>query len=541
MRRLFPEEQQESPYCLSERKDMPSLKNSEIQDVQNHLSELEEKTREFHEGKISIKDYKGYSGHYGTFGQRKAKNNMLRLRMDAGIITKEKMKFIVDFIRSHECGPLHSATCQTLQVHDLSAENVVDGIEEALKAGIITYGTGGDYPRNIMCSPLAGVDPNEIFDVSPYAIRTAEYLIDEIDDPKMPRKMKTAFSGGDYCNPHATYRDLGFVARKNGTFDVYAAGGLGPNPRFGTRVAENVLPENVLYYVRAMINTYRKYGDNKNKTRARTRYMIESLGGEEAFKDAYLAELDVVKNDPSLKITDLPDRTITKKPDGSLPPEDWRIVPQKQEGLYAVRYHAISGDPDPDVFCRLYETIEPMEQVEMHTSPEQTFFITNLTGNEAKKVLDVIADDCARSPFESSVSCVGASRCLIGVRDSQALLHDLIDHVRKAGIPASALPQIHISGCPNSCGAHQTGRIGLRGTVKVVDKKVLPAYGLFIGGSDTQDHSIMGEMVGTLPEEKIVEFILRLGNTVAASGLDYDSWIEKDPEQLKSVAEEFFI
>lgn len=520
---------------------MPSLKQSELEDLKSNLADLEQKTKDFHDGKVSIKDYKGYSGHYGTFGERGHKSNMLRLRMNAGELTKEKMKFIVDFINSHDTGKIHSATCQTVQIHDLNAEDVVDGIKKALDAGIITYGTGGDYPRNIMCSPLSGIDPDEAFDVSPYALKAADYLVDFIDDPLMPRKMKTAFSSGDLCNTHATYRDLGFVARKNGKFDVYAAGGLGPNPRFGVQVAENVDPEDVLYYIRAMINTFKKYGDNKNKARARTRYMVEELGGEDGFRKAYLGEFDAIKDDPTLKITDIRERNWTKKGDGSLPPDDWRIFKQKQDGLYAVKYHPAGGCPDHQVFTKLYETIEPMEEVELRTSPEQTFFIINLTGDEAKKVLDVVEDDSAKNEFESSVSCIGAAICQVGLRDSQGLLKELIQKVREAGIPDHALPQIHISGCPSSCGAHQTGRIGIRGNIKVADRKVIPAFSLFIDGSDTQDHSQMGEMIGILPAEQVADFIIKLGKAVADSGLPYDEWHAKNPEALKEVAHEFLI
>ena len=37
----------------------------------------------------------------------------------------------------------------------------------------------------------------------------------------------------------------GFVAREDGKFDVYSAGGLGNNPRFGVKVAEAALPEDI--------------------------------------------------------------------------------------------------------------------------------------------------------------------------------------------------------------------------------------------------------------------------------------------------------
>ena len=49
-----------------------------------------------------------------------------------------------------------------------------------------------------------------------------------------------------------------------------------------------------------------------------------------------------------------------------------------------------------------------------------------------------------------------------------ALLQACVEAVREADIPNGALPQMHISGCPSSCGTHQTGEIGFRGAVKRV-------------------------------------------------------------------------
>ena len=36
---------------------------------------------------------------------------------------------------------------------------------------------GGDYPRNVMASPLSGAECGEYFDVLPWAEKTAEYLL----------------------------------------------------------------------------------------------------------------------------------------------------------------------------------------------------------------------------------------------------------------------------------------------------------------------------------------------------------------------------
>lgn len=135
---------------------------------------------------------------------------------------------------------MHLTTCQTLQFHDLDEATVKTLAVEALKCGIVTRGGGGDFPRNVTVSPLSGIEKGEYFNVLPWALAAADYLMTYIKGPKLPRKLKVGFSNTPANLTHATFRDLGFAAREDGTFDVYSAGGLGNNPAFGVKVAEKV-------------------------------------------------------------------------------------------------------------------------------------------------------------------------------------------------------------------------------------------------------------------------------------------------------------
>ncbi len=47
---------------------------------------------------------------------------------------------------------LKLTTCQTIQLHDLTAGQVPVIMEDAMESGIITKGGGGDNPRNVMAS-----------------------------------------------------------------------------------------------------------------------------------------------------------------------------------------------------------------------------------------------------------------------------------------------------------------------------------------------------------------------------------------------------
>lgn len=498
------------------------------------LPAFKEKTAAFYAGEIDRNSYKGFSGLYGSYAQRGGNASMLRLRMTAGRVTKEKLSFVADAIRRHGVNMVHFTTCQSIQFHNLQQEALCSIMEDALHANIVTMGGGGDFPRNVMCSPLSGTEEGEYFDVLPYAEAAADYLMHFIKAEKMPRKLKVCFSNSPKNLPHATYRDLGFAARGDGTFDIYSAGGLGNHPRFGVKVAEAVQPEDILYYIKAMWLTFRAYGNYENRGKARTRYMQDTLGGPEGYRKAFLEKLQEVRNSgEDLSFTaDL--HSCTKNGDGSTI-SDRRVYSQKQDGLYTVCWHPIGGQPDVTTFCALSDLLAEIPDAELRLAPDESAYIINLTGTEAAKVLAITAANTAQSLFETAVSCIGAGICQVGVRDSQALLASCVKAVREAELPDGALPQIHISGCPSSCGTHQTGALGFRGGVK----KSHPAYVLYVNGCELQGKEAMGRELGTILEQDVPAFLTDLGKTVAASGLDFRAWNTANPDGIFKAAEKY--
>lgn len=507
------------------------------QEWKKDLPAFREKTEEFYAGKIDKNAYKGFSGLYGSYAQKGGKASMLRLRMTAGQVTRDKLFFIAKALHQYRVPRLHFTTCQTIQLHDLGADAVCGIMEEALDHDIVTMGGGGDFPRNVMCSPLSGVECGEYFDVLPYARAAADYLMTFIKAEKMPRKLKVCFSNSPANLTHATFRDLGFAAREDKSFDVYSAGGLGNNPRFGVKVAEAVAPDQILYYIKAMWLTFRAYGNYENRGKARTRYMQEALGGPDAYKKAYLEKLEEVYQGGE-DLTVSPKIREIAKTGGDSRISGRRIIPQKQTGLYAVSWHPIGGQPSPETFCALSSLLETIPEAEIRLAPDETAYIINLTGEEAEKVLSVTSDG-AETLFETSVSCIGANTCQVGVRDSQGLLNACIKAVREAGIPDGALPRIHISGCPSSCGTHQIGAFGFRGGVKMVDKKPLPAFVFYVNGCDLQGKEAMGQEVGTMAETQIPQFLAALGRTVADSKKSFEAWNQENPGAVIQIANAF--
>lgn len=535
------------------------MNQSLMTEFKEDLKDFREMTEKFYAKEVSVKDYKGFSGGFGSYAQRGGEASMLRLRMPGGRITKEKLKFLVDAIAAYDVRRVHLTTCQTVQFHDLGMKAVCDIMERAMEVGIITRGGGGDFPRNVMVSPLSGVEQGEYFDVLPYAERAGDYLMGMIKTVKLPRKLKVGFSNSPANVTHATFRDLGFIAKENGLFDVYSAGGLGNNYKMGVKVAENVKPEEVLYYVEAMVRTFTTYGNYESRAKSRTRYMQETLGVE-GYKKAYQEKLLEVKaefkdsllikessvsaeqeSNTEESVVNIKEQESQLKNVAAYPQTESaseRVITQKQAGLYAVAYHPVGGMVPAQKFEEIYEGIKNAAKAEVRVAPDETLYIINLNAQQAEKIHKITADG-AKNLFETSVSCIGSTVCQIGLRDSQGLLASIVEAVEPYHFADGVLPRIHISGCPSSCGTHQIGKLGFRGASKSVNGKAEPAFAFYVNGQDTQGEERFGEEWGVMLATDIPKFFVELGTVISDEKVSYEQWYKKNMDTLKNIVEPY--
>ena len=196
--------------------------------------------------------------------------------------------------------------------------------------------------------------------------------------------------------------------------------------------------------------------------------------------------------------------------------------------------------PKVSKFGEIYESIKDVSDAEVRIAPDETIYIINLTAKEAENVLEA-TDDGAETLFESSVSCIGATICQVGVRDSQGLLRTLVETEKEYDFADGVLPQIHISGCTSSCGTHQIGKIGFHGGVKRIDGEAEPVFTLHVNGCDRQGEEVFGESWGVIKESDIPAFLMEVGKAVQQEGVVFDTWYEKAPEKLKEIAEKYLV
>lgn len=484
---------------------------------------LRSKGKDFLDGKLSRNDFKGFSGGMGCYAQKETGKFMIRLRMPSGVVTKEHFRLVLDSARKNGLKQIHFTTRQAIQLHDLTIDQVCDIMKEAIDHDLFTRGSGGNYPRNVALSPLAGVDREEAFDVTPYARQVGEYFFKNVTSYKLPRKLKVAFSSSPADTGCATINDVGFIGVLHDgrpMFRMWLAGGMGGSPALALPYDELVEPTDVLYYVEAMVRLFTAEGDYENKGRARARFIPRRMGTE-AFMKCYKKHLEQVKETCVFE-------GIEPELSGEIPPVqetgNSRIIPQKQDGWYTVVLHPLCGQLLLEDGETLYEMLSDIFSAELRLSMDEEIYVRNLTKDQAHQLYETMKDRMMTENITMSVSCVGTPTCQTGVNQSQKLCRAIV--MKTAGLKGNYLPKTYISGCPNCCSRHPVAGLGFSGRWVKIGEKNVEAFDCYIGGKVGMDISSMGENAGTVLADKIPDMLYELGKVLEDTDTSYADALE---------------
>ena len=209
------------------------------------IDDLEALIGKFRSGELEAVALKARRVPFGCYEQRKDGAYMVRMRATGGDVTLAQLVQLAELAERYGSAFVHITTRQEFQIHDLALESIVPVMHALLQVGLSSRGGGGNTVRNIVVSPTAGIDVNEVFDPSPYAFALTTRLIAEPDSWNLPRKLKIAFSNSPADTAFAQFTDIGFIASlRNGErgFKVYVAGGFGAKSSVGHLLHELFRP-----------------------------------------------------------------------------------------------------------------------------------------------------------------------------------------------------------------------------------------------------------------------------------------------------------
>src|SRR6266581_79980 len=142
----------------------------------------------------------------------------------------------------------------------------------------------------------AGTAPSEPFDVSPYCIALHEYFLFNPLNLTLPRKFKIAIEGCEHDCAQAPVNDIGLYAKvRDGArgFSLHAGGGLGAQPFLAKPMRDFVPADDLLVWCEAIVRIQHRFGERKNRSRARMKYLAQRMGLEK-FRAAIEGEVERV-------------------------------------------------------------------------------------------------------------------------------------------------------------------------------------------------------------------------------------------------------
>ena len=519
---------------------------SELEDLNNpvvarDILDLEKKIRLFRDGKIDSEKFRSLRLVRGIYGQRQEGVQMIRIKLPYGRVSTKQLRRIADISDEYASSTLHATTRQDIQIHYVSLDKTPELWSKLEKDEITTREACGNTVRNITASATAGIDPNEPFDVSPYAHEMFRYFLRNPICQEMGRKFKIAFSSSEEDTAFAFIHDLGFIPRiafgKRG-FRVVIGGGLGANPYLAQLAYEFLEEDQIIPFAEAVLRVFDRYGERNRRMKARLKFLLDDFGLEklmllvEEEKKAlkyktYHIDTEILP-DPVIPEVLTYDNVTTideKKYDR------WcktNVIKQKQQGFFGVYVKVPLGNLSSKLSRHFADIVDLYASNELRITVNQGYLI-RFVRPEALKPLYVALDNVglAEPGFDSVAditACPGTDTCNLGISDSTSISLELEKVVREEfpDLIYNHDIKIKISGCPNSCGQHGLASIGFHGsTIKDKQGKVMPALVVLLGGGKLQNgEGIISDKIIKIPSKRGPQALRFLLNDYEANSLD---------------------
>lgn len=510
-----------------------------VQDIQ----ELKGKILDYALGKIRDDEFRGIRTSRGVYSQRQFGVQMVRIKVPLGKLSFRQLLCIADVSDQYASNYLHLTTRQAIQIYGASLGKTPELWAALEKEGITLRGSGGNTVRNVTASPTAGIDPSELFDVTPYAYAVYEYFLRNPVSQEMGRKIKISFSSSDDDTAFTCIHDLGFIpkvklvhgAQQRG-FKVLFGGGLGAQPMLA-HVASDFLPEAELVpFIEATLRFFNRYGERNNRHKARLKFLVNQLGMEEVLR---LIEKEKIAVNPLAYQVAFPS-TLLSLPSGEVSNGNTTIVnaekyqhwlatnvfAQKQLGFYGVSVKINGGDLTSEQARKFISAIQGLVADEIRITPTQGFLLRYVS-KEALPVLFHNLDELGLAePGGESVAdittCRGTNTCNLGIANSLGLagvLEQLIYEKYERLIYNRDI-KIKISGCMNSCGHHGLAQIGFHGSSIKANNKVVPAVQVLLGGSVLGDgRARIADKIIKVPSKRAPQLLASVLDDYATNAL----------------------
>lgn len=420
------------------------------------------------------------------YGTRAQDGFLVRIRIPTGILNLQQLKVIAGLLTKLECDRLQITNRANLQIRGVQRAIDPSEFSELQIAGLAATDPQTDHLRNLMASPTAGIDPNELLDTRPYIQQIDQFLQQHPEYGDLSAKFSIGLDGGG---------DVGIGTRSPVTWEhrlndiqFTAIQSEGQPVRFLLQLAGKkqlintsctITPDQLLPTIATLTAIYHQYSQQEVKAgrsgKPRLRSLIESWGLER-----FLQALQE-RSQLSLERIDQP----------LLASQAYRqfgVHSQNQPDLFYLGVRPFLGQITGFQLTAIIQLLENLNCQELRLTPWQSLMVPNLDKSKAIAAQEQFNElgfvTTAEEPV--IVACAGQPVCQSALAPTQSLADRLLQALRQVSQSFEPI-NIHISACSKFCAQSSPAEITILAVDALAEQNLSERYNIFFGDSDRFD------------------------------------------------------
>ncbi|MEH1802267.1 MAG: precorrin-3B synthase [Nostoc sp.] len=429
----------------------------------------------------------------GLFYATPAADGILsRIRIPGGIISSQQCRAIADIADQYGGGYVDVTNRANLQVREIRTEINAEVLKHLQDMGLGSGNSVVDQIRNIMTSPTAGIDPQELIDTRPFVQGWDDYIAAHPALSELSAKFSVCFDGGGIIRVGDRLNDIAFAAvlvDGNVYFRLYLSVGEKGQPPSDTGIL--LPPEECLPVLAALADVYLAHSHTTSRRRLRFLELLNTLGCEN-----YLQEVEQrlpfsllcseIKKDLTLQPLQKKGEKFSTLVQREGKYQHIGIHPQRQQGLFYIGVVLPLGRLESRQMRGLADLAAKYGSGNLRLTPWQNLLLTDIPWQWVADVQSEIAflglDSSATNIKSALVACSGRKGCAASATDTKSHALALAEYLETRMILDCPV-NIHFSGCEKSCAQHSKSDITLLGVSIEAENETVERYHVYVGDS----------------------------------------------------------
>ncbi len=369
-----------------------------------------------------------------------------RIKLAGGSITADQARAVACAAQTYGQGVIEATNRGNLQIRGIGAGQQ-PLIEMLLAAGLGPGNPHSDDVRNLMLSPMAGLDPHMLLDVRPLAAQILAALENTPRLYDLSPKFALSLEGGEGLvmldHPHDLWLSAMRVDDK-----IMLGFGLAGCPGQDSPLAA-VAVDQALELVLAVLELFL---DLARPDQVRMRHLLAEIPADQLLVQLQQRLGQTLRTDPCV---------TGWRRSGMAGAGPLGILAQRDSARVAIGAAPPLGRLDPAMLNTAAQLAEQFGDATLRLTPWQSLLLPNVARQQAGLLLDGLqAAGLLCSPqlaLSQMIACTGSAACAKGQADTKADARLLAAQLQRSGVSRA----VHLSGCPRSCAAAHVADVTL--------------------------------------------------------------------------------